>query len=100
MYVGLQLERDRPHKRIFLHQKVYIERMLSKFKLNEARTISVLADPCVFLQKGELDENSQFNFPYQEAVDSLMFLATATRPDIVFAVNAVSRHMNCYNASH
>ncbi|KMQ87247.1 retrovirus-related pol polyprotein from transposon tnt 1-94 [Lasius niger] len=35
-----------------------------------------------------------------EAVGSLMFLAVVTRPDIAFSVNAVSRHLNCFDVTH
>jgi len=61
-----------------------------------AKTVSVLADPHAALSPTEQDDEKLSNMPYREAVGSLVFLATVSRPDIAFAVNAVSKH----NAIH
>ena len=46
---------------------------------------------------------SAFNpseIPYQNAVGSLLFLVQATRPDLVHAVNYISRFNQSFNESH
>jgi hypothetical protein len=58
----------------------------------------VPVDPHVKLQKGEGELEK--NLPYREAVGSLMHLAIVSRPDITFAVNLVSRFLNCYKQVH
>lgn len=65
----------------------------------EAKGVSVPADPHVVLCPVEGGEN-ETDVPYREAVGSLMFLATVTRPDIALAVSSVSRFLNNHNANH
>lgn len=96
----MQLERNRQDRTIFIHQEAYINRLIKKFSISEARTTSVPADPHVLLSPAEKDDFVCTRIPFREAVGSLMFLATVSRPDIAYAVNAVSRHLNCYNDSH
>ncbi|KYN50018.1 Copia protein, partial [Cyphomyrmex costatus] len=50
------------------------------------------------LSKGE--EGTKEAIPYRKAVGSLIYIATVSRPDIMFAVSKVSRYLNCYNNTH
>ena len=82
-----------PNGLILATQTHYIIRILKKFNLNEANPVSVPAD--VHQNLTLIEENNSektVNFPYREAVGSLMFLAMVTRPDIAFSVGVVSRH--------
>ncbi|XP_076547399.1 uncharacterized protein LOC143305951 [Osmia lignaria lignaria] len=67
--------------------------------MSEAKGVSVPADPHVVLCPAELKETEHL-VPYREAVGSLMFLAIVTRPDIAYAVNAVSKYLNDHDESH
>lgn len=40
------------------------------------------------------------NYSYHEAIDSLMYLIQLTRPDIMFAVNLLSRYSTCFIEVH
>ncbi|GBP71255.1 Retrovirus-related Pol polyprotein from transposon TNT 1-94 [Eumeta japonica] len=66
--------------------------------MENANPYSVSVDPHSRLEKSvQLPDK---NLPYQEAVGSLMHVAIVSRPDIMFAVNLVSRFLNCYDESH
>ncbi|GBP15544.1 Retrovirus-related Pol polyprotein from transposon TNT 1-94 [Eumeta japonica] len=79
-FIGIQIEQCKDY--IFIHQRKYIEELLSKFDLDNANPNSIPADPHVTLQKSTVFENKKC-FPYREAVGSLMFAAIVTRPDIM-----------------
>ncbi|XP_055605733.1 uncharacterized protein LOC129753909 [Uranotaenia lowii] len=62
----------------------------------DAKPMSIPADPSVRLGKsmgpnGPEEEAEMKKVPFKEAVGSLSFAAQVTRPDISFAVNAVSQ---------
>ncbi|KMQ81993.1 integrase core domain protein [Lasius niger] len=63
--------------------------------MDEANPVSIPADPhqetCTEMHL--IDQHEATNALYREAIGSLMYLSIATRPDITFAVNRASRHM-------
>lgn len=99
-FVGLQIKRDRKEKKLLVHQEAYTKRLIDKFGMKDAKSISIPADTHTVLQPIEDEFVPRENVPYREAVGSLLFLATATRPDIAFAVNQVSRYLEKHDDSH
>jgi hypothetical protein len=97
-FVGIQIKRDRKNKVIHLSQGPYIERVLNKFKMSTCHPRGVPADPHSRLSKA-LDLSEQ-EFPYREAIGSLIFAASCTRPDIAYAVNQASQHCSNPSRSH
>lgn len=100
IFVGLQIERDRPNKSISLHQKAYIKKILERYRMVEAKPVSIPADPHTTLYPANDDDIKSENVPYKEAVGSLIFLAVVSRPDIMYAVNSVSKFLNNHNDKH
>ena len=70
-------------------QKASVESMLNRFGVNSSSDIP--ATPGVELGPREEGE-PKGDWPYKEAVGSLVWLSTMTRPDISNAVRAVARH--------
>ena len=82
-----------PNGSMLVNQKLYAETVVKRFRMENANCVRLPADPnsisSIFETRGEKDT---IEVPFKEAIGSLMFLANATRPDIAFAVGALSRH--------
>ncbi len=92
-YLGLEVQRDRPNRKIRLSQKTYLRKILVDLNMNGLRGAQTPMDPSLILEPAPndhiaLDSEKQ---RYQSAVGSLMYLMLGTRPDIAFSVSQVSR---------
>lgn len=86
---------------IELDQSVYIIELLEKFNLAETKRYKIPSDTNTKLSikmkiESQAEDEELEKLPYQEAVESLLYLAQCTRPDIAFAVNDVSRFNSNY----
>lgn len=99
-YVGMQIQRNPETGSIFIYQKRYIEQLIAKFGLENANSCSTPEDHSTDLtaQTGNLLEEGEV--PYRQAIGSLLFLATVTRPDISHAVGVLSRAVNNPTKAH
>jgi hypothetical protein len=105
--LGIAISRDRPSRTISLSQTAYINRLLSRFEVGDARTADT---PMIAgLQLRRPDESApeapeilkwRLQTPYRELVGSLMYLTVVTRPDITFAVGRLSSFLDCYTPDH
>lgn len=74
--------RDRVKKSLIIHQSSYIRKIIVKFKMQDAKSLSVPADAHVILHSVNSDvEKTSVIVPYREAVGFLVFLAAVSRPD-------------------
>lgn len=95
--LGMEIFRDREKKKLFLSQKAYIEKVLTRFGMLNVKPIDT---PCAAnfhptmsdeMSEGEIDYMSRV--PYASAVGILMYAMVCTRPDLAHAVSVVSRFM-------
>jgi hypothetical protein len=70
----------------------YVEKVLSRFGYMDSKPSPTPYDPSVTLRKNKNDTRDQLK--YSQIICSLMYLASATRPDISFAVSKLSRYMS------
>lgn len=91
-YLGLKVERDRTKNTIKLSQPVYIEKMLHRFNLSNAKTSSVPMKETSILAPNAKEATPKEIKDFQAIVGSIMFAILETRPDIAFATSTVSRY--------
>ncbi|KAE8715084.1 1-phosphatidylinositol-3-phosphate 5-kinase FAB1B [Hibiscus syriacus] len=96
--LGMQIHRDRSNRKIWLSQKNYLKKILSRFSMQDCKPISTPL-PINFKLSSSMSPSSEeermemSRVPYASAVGSLMFAMICTRPDIAQAVGVVSRYM-------
>ena len=99
-FLGMKIFRDKENKILMLKQTEYIEKILERFNMKDCKSRGT---PMVTRQVKNRELRDEENLdrledrlhktkaPYREAIGSLLYLAGATRPDIAFAVNYLSR---------
>lgn len=86
--VGLKVERDNGYKKLKLTHETYAKRVLERFGMTDCRPT---ACPIVSRATLEAHEGPTAEYPYSQAIGSIMYLAMGTRPDLVFSVRLVSQ---------
>src|SRR4051812_37190983 len=79
-------------------QSHYVEKVMSRFGFNDGKTSPTSYDPSLTLRKNKKEPTDQLK--YSQVVGSLMYLASATRPDISFSVRKLSRFMSNPGIDH
>nr|AAO66536.1 retrotransposon protein, putative, Ty1-copia sub-class [Oryza sativa Japonica Group] len=74
---------------ITLLQSHYVEKILNRFGYIDSKPSPTPYDPSLLLRKNKRIIRNQLE--YSQIIGSLMYLASATRPDISFAVSKLSR---------
>ena len=77
---------------VTLLQTHYVEKVLSRFGFSDCAPAPTPYDPSVLLRKNQRIARDQLR--YSQIIGSLMYLASATRPDISFAVCKLSRFVS------
>ena len=91
-FLRLQIMRQTDSS-MLVTQASYTKKILEKFNMLECNKVDTSMNMlCHCEEKG--DSIPVTDLPYREANSSLMYLATSTRPDIMFAVSYMSQALN------
>ena len=97
VFLGLEIIRNRTSRELTIHQRRYIDCILSRHGMSDARPNLTPLDPNTRLVSStttvtEGKDNKQVTVEvYQSAVGSLMYAMLGTRPDIAYPVGLVSQ---------
>jgi hypothetical protein len=72
-FVGMEIERDRKTRKIFISSSAFIEKILNRFNMANCKPRAIPADPHVRLSKkmspsSEAEKMAMVEVPYQEAI--------------------------------
>ncbi|GAU40502.1 hypothetical protein TSUD_189840 [Trifolium subterraneum] len=95
-FLSLQIKQQEDG--IFISQEKYVNDLLKKYKMNEAKIMSTPMHPSTSLDKDEKGKDVSEK-EYRGMIGSLLYL-TASRPDIVFAVGLCARFQTSPKESH
>ncbi|KMQ87021.1 integrase core domain protein [Lasius niger] len=90
-FLGIQIKQLKDGS-IFLTQRLYFERILEKFGMAQSKPVSTPIEGQIM--NSDSEEALEDQVPYRQAVGSLMYLMTATRPDLAYALSIVSTKLD------
>ena len=100
-FLGMIIERidtdeHGPCGPIMIHQRPYIEDILSRFKHQDCKPAATPSEPGLKLSKAQMPTTAEEkadmkDVPYRQCVGALLYLANCTRPDIAHAVGSCAR---------
>ena len=91
-YIGLTLERNSFGLKV--SQPLYTRNLIRDYGFIDAkRVITPMVPTCSGSDIEKSKEGQTVNFPYRQAVGTLLFLSNKSRPDISYAVSHASRYL-------
>ncbi|KAG8489021.1 hypothetical protein CXB51_017120 [Gossypium anomalum] len=96
--LGMKILRDTKTSKLYLSQKGYIEKVLCRFNMQSAKPVNTPLAAHFRLSSAlspQSDDEIEYmsHVLYSSAVESLMYAMVCSRPDLSYAVSAVSRYM-------
>jgi hypothetical protein len=101
----MEVTRDREKRTLALSQTTYIDSLLRKFNMSDCKSVSIPLDPTTQITREQCPTSSEAitemrSIPYRELIGGLVWLSTATRPDLAFAVCILSRFVDNPGLAH
>jgi hypothetical protein len=90
--LGMEIKRDRKSSLLFLSQEKYIEKVLHRFNMHDAKSVTTPIASHFKLSalqcpSSEDDIEYMSRVPYSSAVGSLMYAMVCSRPDLSYAMS-------------
>lgn len=100
-FLGFNIYRDRPARKLHLSQQHYLEAILDRFDLVDCSPARSPL-PYGFRPIPATDEEHQAarHRAYPQAVGAILYASTVTRPDLSQAAGVLSRFISKWNESH
>ena len=104
-FLGFEIKHDRKAKTIAINQHAYIELMVEKFRLTNAKPVSTPMDPgsqfSIDQCPSSLNQAAKMRgVPYSEAIGSVLWPVVVSHPDAAFAVGVLSQFIQNPGQAH
>ncbi|CAI7852387.1 unnamed protein product [Closterium sp. NIES-54] len=101
-YHGMEIRRDRAARTISLSQSFYIQSILERFEMSQAKPVSTPLPANHQLTALAIPAPSSELRPYPEHVGSLMYAMMCTRPNLAYPLSVLSRFvgLGCHTDVH
>jgi hypothetical protein len=100
LILGLKVLRNRATGTLKINQTAYIQGLIDKFRLQDAKSVGLPVGDRNTLVQGTTDESQADQALYLQAIGGLMWVAKGTRADILYAVAQLSQHCNMPTIRH
>src|SRR5512146_3578961 len=103
--LGIKIYRDRSRRLIGLSQSTYLDKVLKKFKMDQAKKGFLHVLQGVKLSKTQCpttaeDRENMKDVPYASAIGSIMYAMLCTRPDVCLAISLAGRYQSDPGVDH
>ena len=102
--LGIEIKCNRNERTLMMQQQHYIEQILKRFELENARNVQTPMSPGLQLKSttelAEEEKTIMKDVPYMSMVGALRYAADCTRPDIAFATSQLARHLQSPGPEH
>ena len=103
--LGIKVYRDRSRRLIGLSQSTYLDKVLKKFKMDQAKKGFLPVLQGVKLSKTQCpttteDSENMKDVSYASAIGSIMYAMLCTRPDVCLAISLVGRYQSNPGVDH
>jgi hypothetical protein len=104
-YLGFAIKRDRAARTISINQRAYIEAMLNKFRLTNAKPVSTPMESGAHFTREQgpstpTQAMRMCGVPYAEAIGCVLWPVMITRPDCAFAIGILSQFVQNPGNAH
>ncbi len=97
--LGMEVKWDHKNHTLSISQTTYIDSLLRKFRMTDCKSVLVPLDPTTQISREQCpntpsDVADMQGVPYRELIGGLIWLSTATRPDLAFTVCVLSHFLD------
>jgi hypothetical protein len=103
--LGMEIHKDKDAKRLLLSQAGYVKKVLERFSMENAKSVStplanhfhLSTSPC---PKTVEEAEDMSKVPHASAMGCLMYVMVCTKPDLAHTVSVVSKYMTNLGRQH